>query len=264
VINALRYGFASFLSFSKPFTFLLLSIVSSGALFSLALGPAQGVLGQQMSILGAQTLAMNALILLFVSVPVAGQFAQEYRFKTLGAALLAAPQRVPLFLAKNLFGLIYVAAVVAANWLFLDLFGRAMGLGNQGTNYSIFALTGGGFSWRFTGLDAYWRMMLYIFGYMLIVIALSIVTRSQTLGILIPFFYLGIIETLGAISDGLVKIHAISGPFIAGQFRFFNQGQAWINADAHHPSAGLVYFGVAAGLFALSVLLFARRDVAPQ
>lgn len=260
MINAVRYGLATFLTFSKPLTFFGLAIATSIFFLEMSVGGNNELSREGLSYFGAQTLAMNALVLFFISVPVAGQFAQEYRFKTITSTLLMVPSRMKLFLSKTFFALLYALTSVLLMWGFMQLLGVSQRIVATGKNYSLFALTSGNFHWSSTGVDAYARMAAYILGYMLIVIAISVATRSQTLGTLIPFLYLAIVESIAATSDALIKLKVIQGPLIPDSFRFFQKGQAWINSDPHYPMAGIYYFGVCLIAFASSAVLFSRRS----
>lgn len=285
MINALRYGFATFLSFSKPLTFLILagvaftlvveigqainiqslsfyqSMVESGA-------PPKELAGLEMfrpfSTIGVQTGILNALVLLFLSVPVAGQFAQEYRFQTLATTFLIAPRRSAVFVSKTFFALLYVTAAVGIIWLVVTLLGPVLPapitVGPESTGVFNPAYTvGGDLDWKLASSD-WWRVLLYVLGYMLIVISMAIITKSQTLGVLVPVFYLGFVETTAAVSDSINLTKLKTGDWIADEFRFFLQGHAWINQDADYPLAGFIYFGGILVLLGLSFWLFVRRD----
>lgn len=285
MINALRYGLATFLSFSKPLTFLLLStltfllVTQIGQVINQLIETAnQGLSSstggqseleylstfRSLSEFGAQTSVMNALVLFFLSVPVAGQFAQEYRFNTLANTFIAAPRRAAVFLSKTFFALVYVAASVAIMWAIISVFGRALPAPlNQPGSTGIFNpaySAGGDFVWQLKPDEDWWRIVLYVFGYMFIVISFSVITQSQTLGVLIPVFYLGFVESAAAISDAVNMTQVKQGDWIPDQLRFFVQGHAWINQDPSYEFAGLIYFGGIAALMGVSLWLFVRRN----
>lgn len=268
LINALRYGFASFLRFSKPLTF---SALAAGASY-LIIFLTQWYYGQDLaieslSLYGGQSVVMNSLVLFFLSLPVAAQFAQEYRFGTLGSTLLIAPKRLVLFMSKTIFALLYVAVSVILIWVIIFSSSPLFGFlpSTEGTNFSFLAVAGGSFDWTKIASDygtALVSLMCYIFGYMLIVISLSVATKSQTLGAIIPFFYLGLVETLATLSDYLVNRGAMKDDWIPESFRLFEKGQAWLVSDPNFQNSGLVYFGIAFAAFAGSALLFQRRSIA--
>lgn len=300
MINATRYGLSTFLSFSKPVTFLLLATftfllaaeiaqVINAIVFEqytalkaqlAAMDPAE--LGQMtgtdpdylktleifrpLSVFGSQLVVLNGLVLFFLSVPVAGQFAQEYRFGTLATTFLIAPRRIAVFSSKVFFALVYVAASVGIMWLIIAVAGKwlpaPIGLPVESSTgvFSPVYPAGGEFAWNLASSNDWWRVLLYVLGYMLIVVSISILTKSQTLGVLVPVFYLGFVETAAAASDSLNVAGVKSGDWIADPFRFFLQGHAWINQDAEYPLAGAIYFGVILILLALSLWAFVRRD----
>lgn len=279
MVNALRYGLVSFLKLSKPFLFLLISAlvlfcivelsqVAAGLVHQIQVqlgtpGAAEQEPFPGLSIFGAQASVMNALFLFFLSIPVAGQFAQEYRFTMLANTFLMAPNRIAVFASKTAFALLYVVVSLVLLSFAVALFGPALPLRIQddgtATASPIFA-TSANISWTMTFEDSWWRVLLYILGYMAIVISISIITKSQTLGALLPFFYLGLVETVAAFADFLVAQNQIQANWIPEQLRFFRNGQAWINHDATFPNAGLIYFGGCLVLLVVSLVLFVRRD----
>ena len=256
MLNAIRYGFASFLGFSKPVIFFLLAAFSAWGVIYLT---KQGVAatGKTLSILGAQSVVMNALVMFFISIPVAGQFSQEYRFKTLGATLLMVPHRLYLLISKTLFALIYVALAVGLLWGLIAGLSNFLGLTATGVSYSFLAVTGANFSWNLSGLDSLLRILFYVFGYMLIVISISVLTKIQALGVLIPMLYLLILESIGAASDEAQKRGFIANPIIPEWLRIFKEGQAWINGDT---GAGLAFFSFSLVMFVISAFVFSKRS----
>jgi len=279
VVNALRYGLVSFLKLSKPFLFLLISAIVLFCVVELSqvavglvnqiqlqLGAPSAIdpeLFRGLSVFGAQATVMNALFLFFLSIPVAGQFAQEYRFNMLANTFLMAPNRYAVFFSKTTFALLYVVVSLGLLSLVLPLIGPVLPLkllaDGTATASPVFA-TSANIAWTMTFEDSWWRVLLYVLGYMAIVIGISIITRSQTLGALLPFFYLGLVETVAAFADFLVAQNQIQANWIPEQLRFFRNGQAWINHDAAFPHAGLIYFGGCLVLLAVSLVLFVRRD----
>jgi hypothetical protein len=278
MLNALRYGLVSFLKLSKPFLFFGLSAVTLFCVFELSqvavglVNTIQLQLGEPgavdpltfrgLSSFGAQSSVMNALVLFFLSIPVAGQFAQEYRFNMLANTFLMAPNRIAVFFSKTTFALLYVVVALAVLVLAVVLLGPLLPIALQdGTaNASPVFATSANITWTMTFADSWWRVLLYILGYMVVVISLSIITKSQTLGALLPLFYLGLVETVAAFADFLVAQGQIETNWIPEQLRFFRNGQAWINNDPGFPQAGLIYFGVCLVILAVSLILFVRRD----
>ncbi len=278
MVNALRYGLVSFLKLSKPFLFFIISTVVLFCVVELSqvavdlvhqlqlqLGT-PGAADQEpflgLSTFGAQASVMNALFLFFLSIPVAGQFAQEYRFNMLANTFLMAPNRIAVFFSKTTFALLYVVVSLGLFSLAVPLVGPLLPLklqDGQAAASPVFA-TSANITWTMTFEDSWWRVLLYILGYMAIVISISIITKSQTLGALLPFFYLGLVETVAAFADFLVTEGQITTNWIPEQLRFFRNGQAWINNDAAFPNAGLIYFGGCLLLLAVSLVLFVRRD----
>jgi hypothetical protein len=278
VVNALRYGLVSFLKLSKPFLFLLISAavlfcvvelsqVAVGLVnqIQIQLGAPSAVdpeLFRGLSVFGAQASVMNALFLFFLSIPVAGQFAQEYRFTMLANTFLMAPNRIAVVFSKTTFALLYVVVSLGLFSLAVPVVGPLLPLkleDGTATASPLFA-TSANISWTMTFEESWWRVVLYILGYMVIVISTSIITKSQTLGALLPFFYVGLVETVAAFADFLVTQGQITTNWIPEQLRFFRNGQAWINSDAAFPHAGLIYFGGCLVLLAVSLFLFVRRD----
>ncbi len=278
MVNALRYGLVSFLKLSKPFLFLLISTavlfcvvelsqVAVGLVnqIQIQLGAPSAVdpeLFRGLSVFGAQASVMNALFLFFLSIPVAGQFAQEYRFNMLANTFLMAPNRIAVFFSKTTFALLYVVVSLGLFSLAVPVVGPLLPLkleDGTATASPLFA-TSANISWTMTFEESWWRVVLYILGYMVIVISTSIITKSQTLGALLPFFYVGLVETVAAFADFLVTQGQITTNWIPEQLRFFRNGQAWINNDATFPHAGLIYFGGCLVLLAVSLVLFVRRD----
>ncbi len=278
MVNALRYGLVSFLKLSKPFLFLLISAavlfcvvelsqVAVGLVnqIQIQLGAPSAVdpeLFRGLSVFGAQASVMNALFLFFLSIPVAGQFAQEYRFTMLANTFLMAPNRIAVVFSKTTFALLYVVVSLGLFSLAVPVVGPLLPLkleDGTATASPLFA-TSANISWTMTFEESWWRVVLYILGYMVIVISTSIITKSQTLGALLPFFYVGLVETVAAFADFLVTQGQITTNWIPEQLRFFRNGQAWINSDAAFPHAGLIYFGGCLVLLAVSLFLFVRRD----
>ncbi len=278
MVNALRYGLVSSLKLSKPFLFFFISALVLFCVVELsqvAVGLVNQVQLQMgtpgatdpasfpgLSTFGAQASVMNALFLFFLSIPVAGQFAQEYRFNMLANTFLMAPNRIADFASKTVFALLYVLVSVGLLSLAVVLLGPLLPLKLQdgtATASPIFA-TSANITWTMTLENSWWRVLLYVFGYMVIVMSLSIITKSQTLGVLLPFFYLGLVETVASFADVLVTQKSIETNWIPEQLRFFRNGQAWINQDAAFSNAGLIYFGSCLILLVISLLLFLRRD----
>lgn len=283
MINALRYGLASFLRLSKPFTFVFIAtfvfllMVELSQVALRATFVAQQVLSSVapstevqaapaefsgMTMFAAQANVMNALVLMFLSIPVAGQFAQEYRYNTVANAFLLAPRRTAVFVSKLALVLVYVSSSVALMWIALLFLGPLLPDPiRDGTQmYSPLYAAGLDISWQLTFQESWWRVLLYVCGYMTVVSAFAVITKSQTLGVLIPLFFLGLIETAAHISDLLLDGGVIQLAWIPDQLRFFLQGQAWVNQDAGFPYASSIYFGGCLGLMLLSLLLFIRRD----
>lgn len=283
MVNAFRYGLASFFRMSKPIFFFFLSSLVALLVIELS----QFVIGLQQSLQNSQAMmtssgdempvaapftglttfaaqgsVMNALVLFFLSIPVAGQFAQEYRFNTLANTFLIAPKRPAVFLSKAGFALGYVTVAIAVMWLAIDLFGSKLPVPvtNGSEAFSPLYVTSSNITWSMNFDSSWWRVLLYVCGYMSIVISISIITKSQTLGALLPFFYLGLVESAAAISDTLLTVGAISKDWIPEQLRFFVHGQAWVNSDSAFANSGYIYFGGCLFLLALGFLLFTKRD----
>lgn len=268
MLNSLRYGFATFLSFSKPITFLVLALITTYIVVAATQIIATVVIGlmpdaevQTLGVFGARVNVMNAMVMFFLSVPVAGQFAQEFRFNTLASTFLVAPNRYTLFISKAAFALTYVFASIGIIWASFNftasIFPPALsGKGIFGPLYSANFELG----WKLEESSDWWKVLVYVAGYMVIVIAMATITRSQTLGVLIPVFYLLFVEHGIGLAFGLYRLESSELFNIFDPLRFFMQGQAWVNADAAYPYAGLIYFGGVMAMFMWSFILFVRRD----
>lgn len=267
MLNALRYGFATFLSFSKPLTFFLLAalttyiVVEVTQIITSTFGQIPDSTLEPLGIFGAQLMVMNVMVMFFLSVPVAGQFAQEYRFTTLSNTFLIAPQRISVFVSKTVFALLYVFAAIAIIWVSFRFTATPLPLPLTGSGtLSPLVSTDLEFTWQMISVDDRWKVLLYITGYMLIVISLAIVTRSQTLGVLLPMFYLLFIEPGLMFASGYFAVMQLTWLKFIDFFRIFTHGQAWVNGEPFFPYGGIVYFGVTAMMVLWSLVLFVRRD----
>lgn len=263
MLSALRYGARSVLTFSRPWLFLFLGTVSTVLIvmiynyFAQQLAVAMGPRAPRtLTLFGAQLQVINAFALMFLSIPVAAQFAQEYRYRTLTLAFLIAPKRWTVFVSKLLFSALYVALSVLVAWIVMVFVGPLIPtpINPSGGLSSFLTALSPQLPWAGTLGDSWLKILIYVLVYMSFVVSFAIITKSQALGVMIPFFYLTFVESFGAIVD------VAEATWFPQWLRPFMHGQAWLTNDPQLPHAGLMFFGYAAIAFAIAFVLFVRRD----
>lgn len=294
MINALRYAVASFSTFGRPILFIFLNstaVVMITVITTMVLQPVLSATlpGMEaetalpfMSVLGASLSVISPGAMLLLAIPVAAQFAHEYKFNILATTFLSAPRRLAVFVSKTLMTAIYVVLVVAISWLVLRTLGQTMPkefpFPENGYDSSFLYVIDypldplDGFDWHgMEFADSWAKIMMYVLGAMLIVLSFSVLTRSQALGITYGFLFFGVIELLAGLLPVLPQIlGSVLGPatgpviailsFIIAPFRFMYNGQAWLTNDPGSPLAGVYFFGTVALFVVLAAVVFVRRD----
>lgn len=190
--------------------------------------------------------AGNTATVVLLSVVAAQAFGQEFRHGTIRLTLTLFPRRVAVFVAKHL----VLSAVVVAVFIVSVCFAALIALPNG--RAVDFALDG-------TSLLAVMRFALYLIGYMLIVSALTVLTRVLALGVIIPAAMAFLIERVIVLSGqgfadvlpGFLKnLHYVL-PFTCGQ---------GFVGDADLVRNGLVYLAWVVVLLAAALWNFLRRD----
>ena len=263
MLSAIRYGARSVMTFSRPWLFLVLGAVSAVLMvmaynwFAHELAISQVPRAPlPLTLFGAQLQVINVLGMMFLSVPVAAQFAQEYRYRTLALAFLVAPRRWTLFVSKIAFSAVYIVVSIIVAWIVLAIVGPLIPnpvQPNGGLSSFLTALNPN-LPWAGSLGTMWWKILIYVLVYMAFVVAFAIITKSQALGVMIPFFYVLIVESFGAIVD---VAEATWFPSVLRPFMF---GQAWLTSDPQYPFAGVVFFGYALIALVTAFLLFIRRD----
>ena len=300
MLNAARYALASFPTFGRPTLFLLLSVAAVVTVVRTTPFVLEPLLnsgitnaGQpstqlpNLSVLGANLSVMSPLVLVFLSFPVAAQFAHEYKFKIISTTFLVAPRRLAVFGMKSLVTLLYVTVVLSLSWIALQTLSTVMPdtfpLPRNGFNSSFWYVVGhyslqpsDGFAWNSLQFgDVWWKALLYVCGSMLVVLSLSVITKSQALGITYALVFFAITEITPAVMPYLGGILGqVFGPaganfvlFFQETFgaavRFFFNGQAWLTSDPRYPFAGVFFFGTIAFFTLIAARVFVRRDPKP-
>lgn len=184
--------------------------------------------------------AGSFVTLILLGVVSAQSFGQEYRHGTIRLTLTIFPRRGPVFAAKVIVtGVVIIAAYVAAmiaTVLVALPNGRVVDVSIDGS-----FLAGIG------------RAVLFMLGFSLIVLAITLLTRILALGVIIPIVLALIVEpllsALASYEWASIMIKAL--PFMSGSA--FTQGQDLLRN-------GLVFFGWTVVLLAVSLVTFQKRD----
>jgi len=187
-----------------------------------------------------QVVVANFIVLVLFATVAAQAFGQEYRNGTIRVTLTAFPKRLPVVLGKVIVCLGLLTAVfavcVAAPYLLLS--------SSDVVNSDISVSTMLGF---------FLRSWLYFCGYMLVVIALTLITRILALAVIIPLLMAVVFENLASAlgSRWLPWIDNVL-PFASGS-RFVAGGEDLLRN-------GLVFGAWVLVLSVVGVVLFQKRD----
>lgn len=184
--------------------------------------------------------AGSFVTLILLGVVASQSFGQEYRHGTIRLTLTIFPRRVPVFVAKVIItGLVIVIAYVAA----------------MVVTMLVALVNGKVVDMTITGdvLLSLSRAVLFMLGFSLIVLAITVLTRILALGVIIPIVLALILEPLLSAlasyqwASGLIK----ALPFMAGSG--FTQGHEVLRN-------GLVFLAWVVALLAASLVTFLKRD----
>lgn len=191
-------------------------------------------------------MAGGLITMILLGIIAAQAFGQDYRHGTIRLTLTLFPRRVPVFLART----IVMMAVTIVVYLLALTVTVLVALVNR--NVVDVAFNG-------TFFLMVLRSVLYLLGFYLIVLALTVLTRVLALGVIIPVVLALIVEPL------LVTVlHAYSSA-VPGFLKHvdyglpFTSGQGFVE-DANIIRNGVVYLVWVVVLMAVALWSFRKRD----
>lgn len=184
--------------------------------------------------------AANFIGLIILGTLAAQAFGQEYRHGTIRLTLTAFPKRANVFISKVLICCLFITVG------FLISLALAALIVTRRSDLFASDLSAAGMSEFFA------RQWLYLMGFVLIVFAVTVLTRILALGVIIPLIIAVVLEPLvGALLAGPAPWLVKALPFIAGQ-NFANGDEMIRN--------GLVFLAWVVALIAAGFAVFKVRD----